>query len=361
MKYHAPYGSTDPDASYVDKDVPGAVRGSAVPAAAIEEPQREIVDAITRSGQVPGAGRQLAKAVQSGKFNFAVAAGTVNAITAVLNPAPASWADLVNVPLYVRISATNTAIATLAVSGLPGTKSILRDDGTPVAAGDLVATSVALMRYDGANVKVEGLLTSRLPTKNVFFRSTPGTVNWVVPDGVYKIRPRVWGGGGGGGGSHANNTAGAGGNGGGYAEGTYDVTPGQVLAVTVGAGGVAGTGTGTAGGTGGTSSVGSLLSATGGSGGGGSQTAGNVGGAGVAGTAAGIGLGGAINIPGGGAANAYNAPWLGSPGAGAFSSSSTAPSITGGIAAVFPAGGGGGSANWNNGASGASGMIIIEY
>lgn len=53
MKYNAPYGSADPNASYVDRNTPGAVAGSKVPAAAIEMPQREIVTVITNAGLAP--------------------------------------------------------------------------------------------------------------------------------------------------------------------------------------------------------------------------------------------------------------------------------------------------------------------
>ena len=64
MDYRAPFGSTDPDASYVDKDTPGAVSGSKVPAKAIENPQRDNVAVIAASGQTPSLGDlgQLLKA-----------------------------------------------------------------------------------------------------------------------------------------------------------------------------------------------------------------------------------------------------------------------------------------------------------
>ena len=45
MKYNPPAGSQDPDAKYVTGQ-PGKVRGSAVPAEAVEHPQREIVEVI---------------------------------------------------------------------------------------------------------------------------------------------------------------------------------------------------------------------------------------------------------------------------------------------------------------------------
>lgn len=52
MKYNPPAGSQDPDAKYVTGQ-PGKVRGSAVPAEAVEHPQREIVEVIRQAGLEP--------------------------------------------------------------------------------------------------------------------------------------------------------------------------------------------------------------------------------------------------------------------------------------------------------------------
>ena len=52
MKYNPPAGSQDPNAKYVTGQ-PGKVRGSAVPAEAVEHPQREIVEVIKKAGLDP--------------------------------------------------------------------------------------------------------------------------------------------------------------------------------------------------------------------------------------------------------------------------------------------------------------------
>ncbi len=76
MKYQPPVGATDPNAPYVDRNTPGAQRGSAVPARAIEDPQREIADLIAKCGLTPTeALLQLSQAVQSGKLNYVAAGG----------------------------------------------------------------------------------------------------------------------------------------------------------------------------------------------------------------------------------------------------------------------------------------------
>ncbi len=53
MKYIAPIGAADPNDPYVDGNPGTGTEGSAVPAAAIEHPMREIVSAITAAGLSP--------------------------------------------------------------------------------------------------------------------------------------------------------------------------------------------------------------------------------------------------------------------------------------------------------------------
>lgn len=53
MKYTAPPGSADPNASYITGNPVTKVKGSPVPAEAVEHPQREIVNAIIAAGIVP--------------------------------------------------------------------------------------------------------------------------------------------------------------------------------------------------------------------------------------------------------------------------------------------------------------------
>ena len=246
MKYNPPFGSTDPNASYVDKNVPGAVRGSAVPALAIEQPQREIVDVISKAGLAPNNGLQLWDALkflglsgalrsrrwanvismtlnappaepaegdlylvaaaptgawagnagkiaewsgltwsffspsdghgislpdgrvfervngayveklaldaQSGKWNFAVAAGAANAITATLTPAPAAYVD--GMQFRLKAAATNTqATPTMALNGLAA-KQIVNPDGSALTPGSIVAGTIQTYGYDATLDKI---------------------------------------------------------------------------------------------------------------------------------------------------------------------------------------------------------------
>lgn len=115
--------------------------------------------------------------------------------------------------------------------------------------------------------------------------------SFTVPAGVFFVRAYVTGGGGSGSGGTAV-TAGGGGGAGGTAIKVCAVTPGQVVTVTVGGGGVAVTGN-ALGNAGASSSFGSYCSATGGAGAGPIVSSGTSGGLG------GAGSGGDINIDGG--------------------------------------------------------------
>lgn len=65
MEYNAPVGAADPDDPYIDGNPATGTAGSAVPAAAIEDVQREIVNAILAAGIDPDDGdlSQLAAAI----------------------------------------------------------------------------------------------------------------------------------------------------------------------------------------------------------------------------------------------------------------------------------------------------------
>ncbi|MFK0207990.1 hypothetical protein [Agrobacterium sp. NPDC090283] len=364
MKYHPPYGSIDPNASYVDKDVPGAVRGSAIPAKAVEVPQREIVNVISKTGKEPSDGNQLASAIQSGKLNFSAIAGTANALTMILPEAPASWNDLVGTPLRGIIATTNTGACTLNVNGL-GAKSIKIDNGSDPIAGDLKSGSVAVFVYDGTNVQItfsSSMLQARLNKGSTIVAfSATGVSSWTPPANVRSVFARVWGAGGGGGGNQSNG-AGGGGGGGGYAEGHVAVTPGTPVNVTVGAGGTGGAGNTTYGdgAAGGTSSFGSAVSATGGGGGKGAPNNSQ----GVSG-GGGNGVGGHIQTAGGQGSSGTFIGTYGIGGVGGSGASGGGPG--GGSSTGFPApgqtpGGGGAGAGSNyGGAVGAPGLVIIEY
>ncbi len=183
---------------------------------------------------------------------------------------------------------------------------------------------------------------------------TVGASSWTVPSFVTQARFRVMGGGGGGGGGNASYSGGGGGAGG-YADGVFALSPGAVIAITVGAGG-AGSAPGSSGGNGLTTSVSGLLSASGGTGGGSADPA-SYGGAG------GQGFGGAVNTIGGWGTDglASGGSFAGAGGASALGGGGRG-GVGGGQAGASPGSGGGGAyQSTGNGGAGASGLVIIEF
>lgn len=98
------------------------------------------------SGVVMVAPREMSRAVQSGRWNYATAAGTANALTVTLGPAPTSIPA--GMPLRLKIATTNTGPATLNAG--PGAVAIQTLKGNPLAKGDLPAGSIVTLIYNGS-------------------------------------------------------------------------------------------------------------------------------------------------------------------------------------------------------------------
>lgn len=295
---------------------------------------------------------KLALDVQSGKWGYAVAAGSANALTATLTPAPTT----IGVGLVVRlkITTTNTGISTLNVNG-KGDFPIRRPGNSPLRPGDLIKDAIIDAVWTGDYWQVANAAIG----PQMFHFPNAGYFSWEAPKHASRARIQLWGAGGGGGGgvSGAGGAAGSGGGGGGYAEGIFNIVAGQIYGVTVGAPGVAGASNGN-GGSGGSSSVGSLLSATGGgggfySGGGGQSTVGG----------GGFGSGGQFQSSGqtGGRGQIISNTGFCGNGGGSYSSSGAAGSFgLGGGTGSTPGGGGSGGADGNGGGNGGGGYVIIE-
>jgi hypothetical protein len=227
-----------------------------------------------------------------------------------------------------------------------------------VAYGDTAIAASNINTYPTApflNWKLPQL-TPGTHNLSVFGPTTQG--GWQVPLGVTGVKVRIWGGGGAGGAGF--NGPGGGGAGGGYCEGFYAVTPGEVIAITVGNGG-AGSGQ-----NGGTSSFGALASATGGQAGAdGSPT-----GSGAGGAAGGVGYGSGLAVNGspGGAAFEASSSWMSGAGGGAFGSAGAVPVVSfsgsvtvAGVSGVSPGAGGSGGIEAGLGGSGGPGLVLVEW
>ncbi|MBB3771509.1 hypothetical protein FHS55_002108 [Angulomicrobium tetraedrale] len=265
MKYQAPFGSLDPDAPYVDRNTPGATRGSVPPAKAIEHPQREQDNLIRAAGITPTADdlSQVTRAVRSGRLNYAAAGGTATALTASLSvPLLAHSAGM---GLRLLVSTAATGATTLTVDGVAG--AIQRPGGGAIQSGDWSAGQILDLIDTGTAWQLVAMPASAGVLANSAVWTVAGIYSWVPPLGVTRVKARPAGAGGGGGACGSSGGA-SGGCGGGSGEGVYTVVPGTSYPVVIGAGGVGGTSAGN-GGNGGTTSFGSFISATGGGGGGG--------------------------------------------------------------------------------------------
>jgi len=192
---------------------------------------------------------------------------------------------------------------------------------------------------------------------------TPGAGSWTVPCGVTSVTIAVYGGGGGGGGSNSNTIGGGGGGAGGYAEATFAVVPGAIIAYTIGSGGSGG-GPAGSGGSGGQTNLNpfSALTAFGGSGGL-PENSGGIGGAG------GTGSGWAINTTGGTGTNGGDPIGGQGGGAGGPNGGGGGPGggagVPGGNGSNYGGGGGGGGKKQGGlnpvGGAGANGAVVITY
>lgn len=376
MLYQPPTGGAAND-PYVGANPGLGIQGSRVPPKAIEQPQRELIALLSKSGVTPSdtAMTQVAEAVRAQAMNYRAAAGTANALTVTLDPPITAY----SAGLVLRLltgAAANSGEMTLNVDGV-GAVALQNRDGTAIAAGQVAAdTLVEAICIAGPVWRVLNLVpayeAARIAFPTVDTYATPGTYTFTPGPNVKRVKVRLWGAGGSGGNSISAGSGGGGGCGGGYSEEVVAVSPGVGVTVTVGAGGPAPAGGIIAGGAGGGStSFGAFLSATGGSGGN-APTAPLVPGTPNFG-GEGFGVGGALNLRGtiggsgsnGGNADGYYTGYGGlggnAPFGGAGGCMTTGTSAEGG----FPGGGGsgGGSAAGSNaaGGKGADGCVIIEY
>ena len=252
--------------------VSGVYPGSFIPAEFPNSVMDELINLIVTANIAPTNTdmTQLLQAVRAQRPNYFAAAGTANALTITPVPTFPNWNLMVGVPLNILVASTNTGPATLTVTTLSGTYPITRPGGGAVQAGDLQAGSIIRVMFNGISAEMAG---QRLAPQSVIVRfQTPGTNQFVVPAGIYRARSEIWSAGGGAGyqGVTTDTTSPPGGAPGSYGMRDWDVVPGQIIPLVVGAGGVGGTSVSAPGQAGGASSVtvgGITMMALGGAGG----------------------------------------------------------------------------------------------
>lgn len=317
----------------------------------------------------------IARAVQSGGMNYALATGTANAWVA--SPSLALAAYAAGRVLWLKAPATNTATAvTVNVSGLAA-RPLKKRGGADPAIGDLVANVWYPTIDDGTNIIVVTALASdirdatskTLINRTFVYFSTPGAWTFTIPAGVYAVIVEAFGGGGGGSFGFAGTPSGggAGGSGGGRLKKILSVTPGDTISGTIGAGGANGTSGGSNGGAGGATTAvhaGVTMTAAGGTGAlgagagavsGSVQTGGNTISAGTLDVDR-------VGEPSQGGLLCGSSPTKAGDGGGCPGGGFGGRGGTGaGNSGAAPGGGGAGSANSSTAGAGASGSVVLEY
>jgi hypothetical protein len=156
VKYNQPYTNPDPNAPFINGDPSIARKGSIIPAEAVEYPQREIVDLISKSIFVPDNAdlEQLTKATRSQRVNWCVDQGAANLLSVVLSPPLSEYTP--GLPLKVLVQNTNTASATIDAG--PGRVNIKRPNGSALNPGDLNAGGIVDLVYDGTAFQMVNFL-----------------------------------------------------------------------------------------------------------------------------------------------------------------------------------------------------------
>lgn len=152
MRYNEPFGGITND-PYLDGNPGLGIEGSVIPAAAVEYPQREITNFITKNGFTPSNGdlEQLARSVQQDVVNYGVDIGAVNAMAVTLDPAPITYS--VGLKIFILVKLNNTGSTTLNVNGL-GPKPVLTPLLEELGVDNIVTNGIALVYYDGTRFQL---------------------------------------------------------------------------------------------------------------------------------------------------------------------------------------------------------------
>ena len=254
----------------------------------------------------------------------------------------------------------------------PGAAAPSGTQATPAVDAGWVGLYVVTVNYGQTAITTASIATLpqapflqfKLPDLRPGFSSMQvftSSGNFVVPNGVSAVRVKVVGAGGSGG-YHSTMPSGGGGAGAQSIGVVSGLIPGQVIPVTVGAGGTA-PGSYANGNNGGASSFGSYITAGGGAGGNGG-TAANFANAGGSG---GVAYGGQLNTGGSVGTDSIVVACRGGDGGGPGNGRGASGPLSGIAAASYGGGGGGGGCSSGTtptgspGGAGAGGVVVVEY
>jgi hypothetical protein len=152
MQYNQPVG-TIAGSAYVTGNPATSTPGSIPPGAAIEQPQREIVNLIVAAGLTPSAAdmTQLQQALQYGRLNIATVGGTSDAITGTFSLAISTLAYGMGT-LFVRATAANTTTTPTFTPGTVAPLPIVKGNNQPLSLGDISGAGFWMqLQFDSVN------------------------------------------------------------------------------------------------------------------------------------------------------------------------------------------------------------------
>ncbi|WP_024899522.1 phage tail protein [Brucella rhizosphaerae] len=117
---------------------------------------------------------KLALDTQTGKWNYAVAGGSADQLTANLTPAPSAYAA--GMELKIKVLADNTGPATINVNGLGARPIIRASDMSTLKGSDLVSGRIASITYDGSSWLLSDVVTALAPLNRYFNRAGTSSV-----------------------------------------------------------------------------------------------------------------------------------------------------------------------------------------
>jgi hypothetical protein len=176
------------------KDTVAGIPGTELAATWHNEVQEELIALIEKSGQAPSGVNllQILQGIRSQAYNYRGAAGTADAITIALDPAPAALAELLGVPLRILTGASaNSAAVTLSVNGLAAT-AVRGADNLELLANELPANTIFEVAYNGAFFQIINRPVPAAQKAPAAFIMTPSSgqsiaastqtvVNWFTP------------------------------------------------------------------------------------------------------------------------------------------------------------------------------------
>lgn len=178
------------DTWWKDCTSPANNDGTRMPAAVLNNLVANIRSIIRGAGIAddPAADDLIRKAIlaqiQMQDVNFAVAAGTANAVTASLTPAPAALTD--GMPVRLRVGTVNTGNVTLNLNGL-GAKSVKSPAGGEITPGAFTGV-VSLVYSSAASAFVMVSSSTSLPgnANGLLKNDGSGVLSWIGAGTIVK-------------------------------------------------------------------------------------------------------------------------------------------------------------------------------